>query len=89
MAPNPHLDRIKRVELLTGIMHKFLPIKYFSCPLIIGKEKMSIFSEIINNVINKINGWHSKLLSSGGRCYPYQACYFGYAYSYASFCVSS
>lgn len=67
LAPNAQLDSIARVERITGMEHIELLIKYLGCPLYVGRKKNSIFSEMINKVLNEILGWHAKLLATGGR----------------------
>nr|XP_009618786.1 uncharacterized protein LOC104110923 [Nicotiana tomentosiformis] len=67
LAPNTPPDEISRVEGITQMEHKVLPIKYLGCPLYVGRKKIFIFSEMITKVINKISGWHSKFFSTGGR----------------------
>ena len=41
--------------------------KYLGLPLIIGKSKVEIFTEIKERVERKLSGWKEKLLSMGGR----------------------
>ncbi|XP_019257651.1 PREDICTED: uncharacterized protein LOC109235858 [Nicotiana attenuata] len=67
LNPNAQPEEISRVESIIGMEHKALPIKYLGCPLYVGMKKIVIFSEMITKVINKILGWHTKFLSSGGR----------------------
>ncbi|OIT30843.1 putative ribonuclease h protein, partial [Nicotiana attenuata] len=43
------------------------PIKYLRCPPTIGRKKIEFYSDIVNKIIGRIRGWHTKLLSTGGR----------------------
>ncbi|XP_060183188.1 uncharacterized protein LOC132613157 [Lycium barbarum] len=67
LASNATIDDIRRVEEITHMEHKSLPIKYLGCPLYVGRKTISMFSEIVGRTVNRINGWHTKLLSPGGK----------------------
>ncbi|KAG5605800.1 hypothetical protein H5410_027292 [Solanum commersonii] len=63
-AFNSTRDRIKRI---TGFKQKEGPITYLGCPLFVGRPRIIYFSDLINKVLCRITGWHTKLLSYGGR----------------------
>ncbi|XP_059301777.1 uncharacterized protein LOC132053678 [Lycium ferocissimum] len=67
LASNEEQGAINRVELITGMVHKNFPIKYLGCPFFNGRKNAAIFSEIMSRVLSKINGWHTRFLSSGGK----------------------
>ncbi|XP_059306149.1 uncharacterized protein LOC132057525 [Lycium ferocissimum] len=67
LASNVEQGAINRVELITGMVHKNFPIKYLGCPLFNGRKNAAVFSEMMNRVLSKINGWHTRFLSSGGK----------------------
>ncbi|XP_070048173.1 uncharacterized protein [Nicotiana tomentosiformis] len=58
---------VKRIKEITGMEHKEFPIKYLGCPLYVSRKQIAIFSELVTKVLQKISGWHAKLLSTGGR----------------------
>lgn len=58
---------IRRIEEITEMRHEPLPINYLGCPIYSGRKKLSTFAGMVSRVINKIKGWHLKLLSSEGR----------------------
>jgi hypothetical protein len=41
--------------------------KYLGLPLLFGKSKTVTFTDILENVSGKIEGWHAKTLSQAGR----------------------
>lgn len=47
--------------------HQLFPIKYLGCPLITGRKKIFYFSGMVDKVIGRIRGWHTNILSTGGR----------------------
>nr|AAT38805.1 hypothetical protein SDM1_47t00008 [Solanum demissum] len=67
VANNAKQNFIAKIKLITCMNHQEFPIKYLGCPLISGKKKTSHFNELVKNIINRIKGWHNKLLSTGGR----------------------
>lgn len=67
LAPSATQRSITRIRRITGMRHEPLPIQYLGCPIYSGRKKVSIFSNMVSKVINKIRGWHMKFLSTGGR----------------------
>ncbi|MCD7453776.1 hypothetical protein HAX54_022067, partial [Datura stramonium] len=43
------------------------PIKYLGCPLFQGRKKVWYFTQTTTNILKKVEAWHCKLLSSGGK----------------------
>ncbi|XP_060187662.1 uncharacterized protein LOC132616912 [Lycium barbarum] len=67
MAASANVWTISRIKRLTDIRYEELIIKYLGCPIYSGRKKNEIFSDLVTKVVNKIKGWHLKLLSTGGR----------------------
>ncbi|XP_060203069.1 uncharacterized protein LOC132631512 [Lycium barbarum] len=67
VAENSSLSNITRLQNITGMKHQKFPIKYLGCPIISGRKNLAHFSDIVTKVILLIRGWHTKLLSIGGR----------------------
>ena len=43
------------------------PIIYLGCPLYIGGQRIIYYSDLVEKVIKRIAGWHSKILNFGGK----------------------
>ncbi|XP_075107186.1 uncharacterized protein LOC142180150 [Nicotiana tabacum] len=67
MSTKTNLVTINRMKAITGMKYQKFPIKYLGCPLTTGRNKIEFYSDIVNKVIGRIRGWHTKLLSTGGR----------------------
>nr|XP_009761706.1 PREDICTED: uncharacterized protein LOC104213855 [Nicotiana sylvestris]XP_016487559.1 PREDICTED: uncharacterized protein LOC107807651 [Nicotiana tabacum] len=67
MSNKTSLVTINRMKAITGMKYQKFPIKYLGCPLTKGRKKIEFYSDIVNKVIGRIRGWHTKLLSTGGR----------------------
>ncbi|KAH0720010.1 hypothetical protein KY284_005040 [Solanum tuberosum] len=67
MSPNTKQVVINRMSRITRMRYQKFPIKYLGCPLTTGKKKIKYYSDIVNNIIGKIRGWHTRLISMGGR----------------------
>lgn len=67
MNDSTDANTLTRIQQLTGMRHQSFLITYLGCPLFAGKKKLSHFSGLINKITGRIRGWHTKLLSSGGR----------------------
>lgn len=50
-----------------GMQQRSFPIKYLGCPLFVVRERISNYSEMISKVTIRIRGWHTRLLSPGGK----------------------
>ncbi|WMV08362.1 hypothetical protein MTR67_001747 [Solanum verrucosum] len=46
-----------------GMQHKHFPV----CPLIVGRQRLAYYADIISKVTSRIKGWQNKLLLPGGR----------------------
>jgi len=67
VANNTKAATINRLKNITGMKHQVFPIRYLGCPLITGKKIIYHYSDMVSKIINKIRGWHTKFLSTGGR----------------------
>ncbi|XP_059277795.1 uncharacterized protein LOC132031972 [Lycium ferocissimum] len=67
MAPKTSLEVIHRTCHLTRMHRKEWPIKYFGCPLFVGRMKIIYFSEMVHNITRRIHTWHARFLSKGGK----------------------
>ncbi|KAL2498966.1 Uncharacterized protein Adt_24516 [Abeliophyllum distichum] len=61
------LDRIHRLENLTGFWHQQQPFTYLSVPLFKGARKIFLYDDLVQKVRSRIFGWASRLLSFGRR----------------------
>lgn len=59
--------QILRIKEVTGYRQVIFPITYLGFPRYIGRQKISIYSYMMNKIVKKIAGWHGKLLYVGGR----------------------
>ncbi|KAH0646562.1 hypothetical protein KY284_034446 [Solanum tuberosum] len=67
LHPNAFRTTCNRIKRYTGFHQKEAPITYLGCPLFIGRPRLIYFSELISKIMNRINGWQSKMLSYGGK----------------------
>ncbi|XP_070029549.1 uncharacterized protein [Nicotiana sylvestris] len=51
----------------TDFMDKEFPFTYLGCPIYIGRKKTVYFNGMVNSIVKKLNSWHGKLLSYGGK----------------------
>lgn len=63
-ASNVYIQKIKKVA---GSSHANISITYLRCPLFVGRQRISPFSDMIAKIVRKITGWQGKLVSVGGR----------------------
>ncbi|XP_060200890.1 uncharacterized protein LOC132629180 [Lycium barbarum] len=56
-----------RVTKVTGFNQEASPITYLGFPLHVGRQRIIFFSDLVSKVVNRIRGWHSKIISHGGR----------------------
>lgn len=61
------LSTVSRIKEETAFQQKHSPITYLGCPIYIGRQRISHYAGLVSNVSSRIAGWHSKLLSYGGR----------------------
>ena len=64
---NTSQDLIEEIKRATGFSMKNIPINYLGCPLYIGGQRIIYYSEVVEKVIKRIAGWHSKILNLGGK----------------------
>ncbi|XP_049368158.1 uncharacterized protein LOC125833012 [Solanum verrucosum] len=68
MVPsNTSSDIIAGIQEITGFSRKESPINYLGCPLYIGGQRIIYYSDLVDKVVKKISGWHSRILNFGGR----------------------
>ncbi|XP_060182469.1 uncharacterized protein LOC132612163 [Lycium barbarum] len=58
---------IHRIKQVTGYRHSSFPITYLGCPLYIGRQTISLFSDMVSKLVKRTTGWQGKLLSVGSR----------------------
>lgn len=61
------LSQVRVLEHFTGISCTTLPMTYLGCPLFNGRKKVVYFAPLIQKLQNRLAGWKSRFLSSGGR----------------------
>ncbi|XP_060194997.1 uncharacterized protein LOC132624198 [Lycium barbarum] len=66
-ASKANLKVIHRLTHLTKMNRKEWPLKYLGCPLFVGRMKINYFSEMVNSITSRIQSWHAKFLSKGGK----------------------
>lgn len=59
--------RITRIQRLTGCQAKQLPFKYLGAPIYNGRCRIQFFDETVEKFSSKIEGWHGRFLSFGGK----------------------
>ena len=67
VSSNTSHDIIEEIRIATGFNRKNSPINYLGCPLYIGGQRIIYYSELVEKVIKRIAGWHSKILNFGGK----------------------
>ncbi|XP_060195100.1 uncharacterized protein LOC132624318 [Lycium barbarum] len=67
MGEKTSLIAITRVKLIIGMRFHKLPMKYWGCPLFIEIKLNDRITDFVNKVVNRIKGWHTQFLSTGGR----------------------
>lgn len=58
---------IRRIQGETGFSRKDSPLTYLGCPLYTSRIRIMYFNGLISKVLGRIQGWHGKMLSYGGR----------------------
>lgn len=56
----------KRLKRWTGYKYAPFPFTYLGCLIYTKKKRISYFSGITNNIMNKVISWKGKFLSAGG-----------------------
>ncbi|XP_019178346.1 PREDICTED: uncharacterized protein LOC109173561 [Ipomoea nil] len=60
-------ETISRIERVTKYKHKVFPFTYLGCPIYRGRKRVSLFASLVEKIAAKCRGWHSRLLSQGGK----------------------
>ncbi|XP_060203027.1 uncharacterized protein LOC132631469 [Lycium barbarum] len=50
-----------------NFQEKQFPITYLGCPLFVGRKKIQYFTEAATKIIQKVDSWQGKMLSTGGK----------------------
>ncbi|MQM20188.1 hypothetical protein Taro_053203 [Colocasia esculenta] len=64
---NATYSHIQKISDTTGFIREKFPVKYLGVSIYAGRQKSTHFANIISQTVNKIQGWKTDLLSSGGR----------------------
>lgn len=56
-----------RIQNLSGCQVKKLPFKYLGAPIYKGRCRSQFFVDLVETFAAKIEGWHSRFLSFGGK----------------------
>ncbi|XP_015167940.1 uncharacterized protein [Solanum tuberosum] len=67
LSNKEHSHSKRRIQEITGMTYKSLPIKYLGCPLYEGRKNNALFSGMMSKILHRIGGWQTKFLSIGGR----------------------
>lgn len=57
ITSNTPPDTMEMLHSVTGFSKKDSSISYLGCPLYIGRQRIIYYSELVDKVIKKINGW--------------------------------
>jgi len=60
MNSKTKLVTINMMKRIIGMRYQQFPIKYLGCPLTTGRKKIELYSDIVNKVVGRIRGWHTK-----------------------------
>ncbi|XP_060210726.1 uncharacterized protein LOC132637688 [Lycium barbarum] len=66
-APNTSAFRINRMRRMSGYMDKSFPFTYLGSPIYCGRKTYSLFNGMLANIVKRLNGWQSGMLSFGGK----------------------
>ncbi|XP_060190555.1 uncharacterized protein LOC132619775 [Lycium barbarum] len=58
---------VRRIMGITKIRKGSFPFTCLSCPLYYGRNKIAYYDDIIKKIGKRIQSWHGKMLSYGGR----------------------
>lgn len=68
MVPaNTPQNTIQMIKDCTCFSQKDSSITYLGCPLYIGRQRIIYYSQLVDNVAQRISGWETRFLSFGGR----------------------
>ncbi|XP_060202140.1 uncharacterized protein LOC132630587 [Lycium barbarum] len=58
---------VRRIMGITKIRKGSFPFTYLGCPIYYGRNKIACYDDIIKKIGKRIQSWHGKMLSYGGR----------------------
>lgn len=64
-APNTSASRINRIRRASRFMDKWFPFNYLGYPIYHGRKKISLFDDMLAQIVKKLNDWQGKMLSYG------------------------
>lgn len=67
LSPKVSPNIVRRVTKYMRMQIKNFPVKYLGCSLIVGRQKISHYSDLLSGVTNRARGWQTKFLSLGGK----------------------
>lgn len=67
LTTNTSEQVIDLVGEVTSFCKRSSPISYLGFPLYTGGQRIIHYSDLVDKVVKKISGWHSKNLSFGGK----------------------
>ncbi|XP_031096877.1 uncharacterized protein LOC116001124 [Ipomoea triloba] len=67
MHKNVSNEEVGRVRAITKYQHKLFPFTYLGCPVYRDRKRVDLFSSLIDRVTTRCKGWHTRLLSQGGK----------------------
>lgn len=59
--------RVNRIIDISHFKNKNFPFNYLRCPIYIGRKRTEYFDSMLAKIVRRLNGWQSKLMSSGGK----------------------
>ncbi|KAK4709985.1 hypothetical protein R3W88_004498 [Solanum pinnatisectum] len=65
--PRTAAQRINRIRRCTCFMDKTFPFAHLGCPLYVSRKLIVYFDNMVSKVVKRLNGWHGKFLSYGGK----------------------
>lgn len=60
-------NTVRRIKRLTSFTQQESPMTYLGCPIYLGRQNIVFYSKLISNIVARIKGWHTKMLSYGGK----------------------
>ncbi|XP_031095329.1 uncharacterized protein LOC115999629 [Ipomoea triloba] len=64
---NVRREVVTKVKVITKFQQKDFPFTYLGCPVYMGRKNVSLFAALVDRVSTRCRGWHTKLLSQGGK----------------------
>lgn len=66
-APNTVAIRINKIRNCSVFMDKTFSFTCLGRPLYVGMKKIDYFDIMLSKIVKRLNGWHGKFLSHGGK----------------------